>query len=160
MVSIHGPLGYGPSTLPLRHSAFLDKCSKESLLEWTVEQKRCCTRLKMLFRSKTAFSQQHWFSIMIQVTLAPLSTKLLTKKHEKVTFRTEQSPNWSFCLVKWGFILNSLQFVLLSSFNRKPFLGKWIFDFFIIARRWQNDYHFPACFCTKVTTTTDFLTLL
>jgi hypothetical protein len=23
MVSIHGPLGYGPSTLPLRHSAIL-----------------------------------------------------------------------------------------------------------------------------------------
>ena len=28
MVSIHGPLGYGPSTLPLRHSAVL----KESIV--------------------------------------------------------------------------------------------------------------------------------
>ncbi len=43
MVSIHRPLGYGPSTLPLRHAA-------------VVEEKVSCPMLMRKKGKKTAFS--------------------------------------------------------------------------------------------------------
>ena len=48
MVSIHRPLGYGPSTLPLRHAAlltdiarYLDKYPNEDSCTMSCEEKRC-----------------------------------------------------------------------------------------------------------------------
>ena len=43
MVSIHRPLGYGPSTLPLRHSAYI---KEYSILKTFLILKNCNTNAK------------------------------------------------------------------------------------------------------------------
>ena len=45
MVSIHGPLGYGPSTLPLRHSALLNT------LTFYPSRYLCCLKNPIFFRN-------------------------------------------------------------------------------------------------------------
>ena len=49
MVSIHGPLGYGPSTLPLRHSAI--GVLKSNTTEYAVPEVKLS--LYVRFRGKT-----------------------------------------------------------------------------------------------------------
>ena len=50
MVSIHRPLGYGPSTLPLRHAALLDR-NDEKVYSWEANcekhqsQSRCMKKV-------------------------------------------------------------------------------------------------------------------